>query len=176
MDETHSNSESSGAGSQENIAEFHAICEEEPSERCEAQMEERAMNGDSCMEIAVPNAAEGDTEIARNSLVRRPTPASQTGDGQARRRVLKRYKEDASGQWVKGRAGDGCRWLPEPGAATFPTLELAMEHERHKTVLRRNSWANLRGEVTGTRKAVTQESALARLHQTKESEEMWRSV
>jgi hypothetical protein len=51
-----------------------------------------------------------------------------------------------------------------------------MEHERHKTMLRRASWANLKGEVAGTRKAVTEEGAQTRLHQSKEAEETRRSV
>ena len=128
------------------------------------------------MEVAVPNAGEDDADVVRGSPVRRPTPASQTGDGQAKRRALKRYKEDANGQWVKGRAGDDGRWLPEPGAATFPTLELAMEHERYKTVLRRNSWANLRSEVACTRRAVNEEGVRTRHHQSREAEETRRSV
>jgi hypothetical protein len=116
------------------------------------------------MEIAVTNAAKDNAQVMRGSPVRRPIPASQTGDGQARQRALKRYKEDADGQWVKGRAHNDGRWLPEPGAEAFPTLDMAMEHERHKTVLRRASWANLRGEVAGTRKAVTEEGARTRHH------------
>ena len=139
-------------------------------------VEERAGNGGPCMEIAVPNASSDDADVARGSPVRRPTPASQTADGQAKRRALKRYRQDASGQWVKGRAGDDVRWLPEPGATAFPTLELAMENERHKTVMRRASWANLRGEVAGTRKAVTEEGVRTRHHQSREAEETRRSV
>ena len=128
------------------------------------------------MEIAVPNAAKDNAHVMRGSPVRMPIPASQTGDGQARRRALKRYRQDSDGQWVKGRAHDDGRWLPEPGAEAFPTLDVAMEHERHKTLLRRNSWANLRGEVAGTRKAVTEEGVRTRHHQSREAEETRRSV
>ena len=128
------------------------------------------------MEIAVPNATKDNAHVMRGSPVRMPIPASQTGDGQARRRALKRYRQDSDGQWVKGRAHDDGRWLPEPGAEAFPTLDVAMEHERHKTVLRRASWANLRGEVAGTRKAVTEEGVRTRHHQSREAEETRRSV
>ena len=128
------------------------------------------------MEIAVPNAAKDNAHVMRGSPVRMPIPASQTGDGQARRRALKRYRQDSDGQWVKGRAHDDGRWLPEPGAEAFPTLDVAMEHEQHKTVLRRASWANLRGEVAGTRKAVTEEGVRTRHHQSREAEETRRSV
>ena len=127
-------------------------------------------------EIAVPNAAKDNAHVMRGSPVRMPIPASQTGDGQARRRALKRYRQDSDGQWVKGRAHDDGRWLPEPGAEAFPTLDVAMEHERHKTVLRRASWANLKSEVAGTRRAVTDEGARTRHHQSREAEETRRIV
>ena len=51
-----------------------------------------------------------------------------------------------------------------------------MQHERHKTLLRRASWKNLKGEVASTRKAVNQEGALTRSHQTKEAEVTRQSV
>jgi hypothetical protein len=131
---------------------------------------------DEALDFAV-TAAVDNSEIARGSPVRRPTtPASQTGDGQARRRALKRYKENADGQWVKGRAHEDGRWLPEPGAASFATLDLAMDCERRKTLLRRASWANLRGEVACTRRAVNEEGARTRNHQSREAEETRRSV
>ena len=109
-DETHSNSESSGAWSPGSPTEFDAavqegpVYEEEASERCEARMEERAGNVDPCREVVVPNAGEDDAHVMSGSPVRRPTPPSQTGDGQAKRRALKRYRQDATGRWVKGRA------------------------------------------------------------------------
>ena len=53
--------------------------------------------GERGVELAVPNAAEDGAEIVRDGPRRRPTPASQTGDGQARRRALKRYKADENG-------------------------------------------------------------------------------
>jgi hypothetical protein len=131
---------------------------------------------DEALDFAV-TAAVDNSEIARGSPVRRPTtPASQTGDGQARRRALKRYRQDESGQWVKGRAGDDGRWFTEPGAPTFATLELAMDCERRKTLLRRASWANLRGEVACTRRAVNEEGVRTRNHQSREAEETRRSV
>ena len=149
----------------------------ETTERRMVQIEESdGDGGERGVKFAITSAAVDDADVVRGSPVRRPTPVSQTGDGQARRRALKRYKEDANGQWVKGRAHEDGRWLPEPGAAAFPTLELAMEHERHKTLLRRASWANLRGEVAGTRKAVTEEGVRTRHHQSKEAEETRRSV
>ena len=145
------------------------------TERRRIQIEDSDGNGERSGDFAVTAAVE-DADVVRGSPVRRPTPPSQTGEGQAKRRALKRYRQDTSGQWVKGRAGDDGRWLPEPGAATFQTLELAMTYERHKTLLRRNSWANLRGEVAGTRKAVTEEGVRTRHHQSREAEETRRSV
>ena len=156
-------------------AEGGPICIEK-AERHMDQIEKNDGIRDPCVELAVASATVDDADVARGSRLRRLTPASQTGDGQAKRRALKRYRQDTSGQWVKGRAGDDGRWLPEPGAATFQTLELAMTYERHKTLLRRNSWANLRGEVAGTRKAVTEEGARTRHHQSREAEETRRSV
>ena len=152
------------------------ICEEEPSEPCGDWSKECDVNGAPGVKLAVSNAAENDADVLRGSPIRRPTPPSQAGDGQARRRALKPYRQDASGQWVKGRTHEDGRWLPEPGGAPFPTLELAMEHERTKTVLRRNSWANLRSEVACTRKAVTEEGIRTRYHQSREAEETRRSV
>ena len=108
------------------------------TERRRIQIEDSDGNGERSGDFAVTAAVE-DADVVRGSPVRRPTPPSQTGEGQAKRRALKRYRQDTSGQWVKGRAGDDGRWLPEPGAATFQTLELAMTYERHKTLLRRNS-------------------------------------
>mgnify|MGYP003333530745 CR=1 FL=1 len=181
-DETHSNSEASASTcSPKSQADFNAAAEEgmvweEPPARCVAWMDGRDENGEPGVGSAVSNAAENEAEIVRDGPVPRPTPASQTGDAQARRRALKRYKEDAGGQFVKGRAGDGGHWIPEPNAATFPTLELAMEHERHKTLLRRATWVNLRGDIAGTRRAVTEEGARTRHHQTMEAEETRRSV
>ena len=158
-----------------NDANYHAI---ETGVEADRSRNEGVAQPPVCdqIEIAVTNAAKDNAQIMRGSPIRRPIPASQTGDGQAKRRALKRYRQDPSGQWVKGRADDDGRWLPEPGVAAFPILELAMEHERHKTLLRRNSWANLRGEVAGTRKAVTEEGVRTRHHQSKEAEETRRSV
>ena len=156
------------------VAEDWPTCVD-TTERRKIQIEESG-NGERGEEFTVASATVDDAAVARGSPVRRPTPVSQTGDGQARRRALKRYKLYESGQFVKGRPGDGGRWLAEPGAAAFRTLESAMEHERHKTMLRRASWANLKGEVAGTRKAVTEEGAQTRLHQSKEAEETRRSV
>ena len=74
-DEAHSNSESSGTCSRESLAEFRAaasegpICEDELSEQGKGRMEERAGNGDPCMEIAFPNATEDDAGVVRGSPV-----------------------------------------------------------------------------------------------------------
>ncbi len=104
--------------------------------------------------VPCPELARGGGESSADAAMtgRKRTAPSQMSDGQAKRRALKRYREDASGQWVKGRADDDGEWIPEPGAATFPTLESAIEHERHKTLLRRASWANLRGDRATSRR------------------------
>ena len=87
------------------------------TERRRIQIEESDENGERGVELAVASATVDDAAVARGSPVRRPTPVSQTGDGQARRRALKRYKLYESGQFVRRRPGDGGRWLAEPGAA-----------------------------------------------------------
>ena len=163
------------AGAGARVAEDWPVCVDTTDRRM-TRIEEGDGNGERGVEFAVTADAD-DANVAIGGLVRKkPTPASQTADGQAKRRALKRYRQDASGQFVKGRAGDDGRWLPEPGAKTFPTLESAMEHERQKTTLRRSSWANLRGEVACARKAVTQEGVRTRHPQSREAEETRRSV
>ena len=115
------------------VAEDWPVCVD-TTERRMTRIEEGDGNGERGMDFALTAAAD-DANIVHGGLVQKPTPASQTGDGQARRRALKRYKADG-GQFVKGRAGESGAWLPEPGALAFPTLEAAMEYERHNTLLR----------------------------------------
>ena len=143
-------------------------------ESCAPQAEERDGQREAGVESRGLSYVTDDGDSGSRNC--RRTAPSQTGDGQAKRRALKRYREDESGRWVKGRAGDGGQWIPEPGATIFPTVEAALEHERNKTLLRRCSWANLRGDMSITRRAVTAEGVQTRLHQTKEAEETRRSV
>ena len=71
------------------------ICEEPPM-RCIARREESDESGERGVELG-------------GSPDRRPTPASQSGDGQAKRRAMKRYRVGATGHWVKGCAHDDGR-------------------------------------------------------------------
>ncbi len=143
----------------------------------EAENNEQDENGDPLIEAApCPAPAERGTTGPDNTTSRKRTAPSQTGDGQAKRRAMKRYREDAGGQWVKGRAGDDGEWIPEPGAPAFASLEAAVAHERDKTLLRRASWANLRGDVASTKKTVKEEALETRLHQSREAEATRQSV
>ena len=65
----------------------------------EAEINEQDENGDPLIEAGpCPAPAERGTTGPDNTTSRKRTAPSQTGDGQAKRRDMKRYREDAGGQ------------------------------------------------------------------------------
>ena len=96
-------------------------------------------------------------EPAPEPTDKRRLPPSQLPDAQASRRAAKRYRRDDTGAWVKGKAAPDGTWIPEIGARSFDNLDSALEHERTKTALRRQSWTNLKKSVAATRGTVAAE-------------------
>ncbi len=97
---------------------------------------------------------------------RRPPPPSHSADAQQLRRARKRYREDAEGNWIKGKEAQDGSWTPEVGAQALGSLEAAANHERQKLQLRRCSWSNLR---SATKSAVATEGVETRLLAASES-------
>ena len=109
-DEAHSGSEeSAGTDLQDNTPEAEVAADAEPfsqgaEERCILHIEECDGKSEADVNVQSLITAADDGGIVGGSHVRRGTAPSQTSDGQAERRARKRYREDGSGRWVKGRA------------------------------------------------------------------------